>query len=125
MARPVGLTDVRQAIHDQRFRELFPELKQEFATTEGKKCGACFVQLAERILNEYADRLKTYFPGREVVSLAKEAAALAKNHWRVINCTVHDLEKRLRELPPGRKQISLARYQDQITMVINDLEFIV
>jgi hypothetical protein len=48
---------------------------------------------------------------------------MAQNTWTVINCNIDELEKRLKALPPGRKQLELARYEDQVTVVVNELGF--
>lgn len=42
----------------------------------------------------------------------------------VINCHKDELEHRLQKLGPGRKQIAICRYEDQVTAVINELEII-
>jgi hypothetical protein len=40
----------------------------------------------------------------------------------VINCNVNELSEELRKLGPGRKQVDVARFQDQVTVIINHLE---
>lgn len=47
---------------------------------------------------------------------------LAANDWQVINCSITELHERLKSLGPGRKQLDVARYEDQVTVVINHLE---
>ena len=49
---------------------------------------------------------------------------MADNQWSVINCSIDDLEKQLRKLGPGRKQLDIARYEDQVTVVINELDIV-
>jgi hypothetical protein len=114
--------DVRQALHDDRFRSLFPELHHEIEKyVKQPKCGACAVPVVREILNKYPDRVAKYFPGRTVVRPEDEAKTLSENNFTVINCHIDQLEDKLRRLPPGRKQLAITRYEDQVTVVINEL----
>jgi len=114
--------DVRAALNDYRFRDLFPELKHEIDKyMADPKCGACAVPVIKEILNRYPQRVEEYFPGRKVVRPDDEAKKLSENNFTVINCHVNELEERLRKLPPGRKQLAITRYEDQVTVVINEL----
>lgn len=120
--KPVGLMDIKQAMHDGRFRALFPELEHEIGRVVNRpQCGSCSVPVARKILNDYPDRVQTYFAGRPVVRPDDEAKAVGENHWTVFSCHIDELEGRLRKLPPGRKQIAVTRYEDQITCVVNEL----
>lgn len=125
MARPVSLMDVKQALRDSRFRESLPEsLKpdvQKFLSNPG--C-ACNVPIYQRVLKEGAEQLRAYFPSRPIANLEEEVKSLAENHWRVINCKAADLEAQLKKLPPGRKQLAVARYEDEVTVVVNELDVI-
>lgn len=122
--KKLSLLEVKQALWDDRFRDLFPEYKdeiQEFIKNPG--C-ACNVDLYRKMM-EHTDRLKQYFPTREIITPQEEIDALARDNWKVISCHINDLEKNLRKLGKGtRKQIAVARWQDQVTVVINDLDVI-
>jgi len=111
---------------DGRFREsLSPALKEEvtkFLANPG--CPSCSVPLIRRILSECPDQLRQYFAGREIADPTEEIQKLAKNNWSVINCHVDELEDKLKKLAPGRKQIAVARYDDQVTVVVNELDLI-
>jgi len=50
---------------------------------------------------------------------------LTANDWQVINCGIHELHERLKSLGPGRKQLDVARFEDQVTVVVNHLEGII
>jgi hypothetical protein len=114
--------DIRQALHDPRFRDAFPEHVREFEQLDARPgCGTCAVPLARKILNDHPDRVAKFFPGRAVVRPEDEAATLAQNQWTVINCHVSELEDKLKALPPGRKQVAITRHADQVTCVINEL----
>lgn len=120
--RPVSLIDVKQALHDERFCALFPELEHEIDKLRKQPaCGTCSVPLAHKILNDYSDRIGKYFPNRTIIKPKEEAQQLAANYWTVINCKVSELEDELRKLPVGRKQIAITRYEDQVTCVVNEL----
>jgi hypothetical protein len=122
MNRKLGILEVKQAfLSDIRFRELFPELKAEMDEALRNPTCACNRKLYDKFF-EFSDRLRQYFPNRQIESTQEHVDTLAKNNWFVINCTINELESRLKRLPPGRKQIALSRYQDQITAVINELD---
>lgn len=84
-------------------------------------CG-CNVPLYRALLKECGSQLLSYYPGQEILPEEEEIRQLSENHWSVINCHKDELEDKLRKLPKGRKQIAVARYEDQITVVINELD---
>ncbi len=123
--KPVGLMEIRQALQDERFRGLFPEIAHEIdKMLRQPHCGSCSVPLAREILNKWPDRVEKFFPGRKVIRPEDEVKALSENYWTVINCHVNELEERLRKLPTGRKQIAITRSGDQVTCVVNDLAIV-
>jgi hypothetical protein len=71
---------------------------------------------------EFPERLAKYFPNREIEGIKEQVEVLSKNQFTVINCNVNELESRLKKLPPGRKQIAITRFQDQVTAVVNELD---
>ena len=125
MGNKIRLLDVKQAMLDPRFQKSLPESilpdLQKFIKNPGCACNA---PIYRKILKECPDLLRKYFPTKEYEDPKVEVAEMAKNSWRVINCDTRDLEHQLRMLPPGRKQIAVARYEDKITVVINELDFI-
>jgi len=54
-------TDVRMAIYDPRFQELFPELKVDFETHARSTCSSCVIKFVKKLINNYPERLKEYF----------------------------------------------------------------
>ena len=123
--KQISLMEVKQALRDSRFRESLPAAftddVQKFLHNPG--C-ACNLPIYRRILKEATEQLKAYFPGRDVVNEAEEISKLAQNHFSVINCHKDELEDRLRKLGPGRKQIAVSRYEDQVTVIVNELDII-
>jgi hypothetical protein len=120
--RKLGVLEVKQAFFaDKRFRDLFPELQKEIDDALRDPGCSCNRKLYDRFF-EHPDRLARYFPDREIQSLQEQVAGLAKNNWTVINCKCGELEVYLRRLPPGRKQVAVARDGDQCTAVINELD---
>lgn len=123
MSRSVGLMDVKQALRDTRFRESLPPAFQEDMQKYLNNPGcACNVPIYKRIMTEARSQLQAYFPNRNIANLDEEAKKLAQNTWRVINCHKDELEKQLQKLPPGRKQLAITRYEDQVTVVVNELD---
>ena len=125
--KPVGLMDVRQALlADDRFQNLFPEMKAEIDKflKDPRRCGSCVVPLAKEILNHFPDRVEKYFPGRLVIRPEDESKKLAEHNYTIINCHINELEEKLRRLPAGGKRyLSLARFEDQVTVIVDEIAF--
>jgi hypothetical protein len=119
--RRLSRLDVKQAIlTDARFRDLFPELKKEIAEVLNNPSCACNIPIYD-IFFKYKGRLAKYFSSHEIKSPQEEVIDDNKNHWNVINCKVEELEEVLNKLHKvGRVQIAVARYQDELTVVVND-----
>jgi hypothetical protein len=117
--------EVKQALRDRRFRESLPKSftddLQKYMQNPG--C-ACNVPIYKRIMMEAKQQLQAYFPGRSVANLDEEAKKLAENHWSVINCHIDELADRLKKLPAGRKQLAVTRYEDQVTVIVNELDIV-
>jgi hypothetical protein len=113
--------NVKHAIlTDSRFRDLFPELREEIVKVLSNPSCGCNVPIYDQFF-KYKDRLAKYFSGHEIKSPQEEAVEDNQNHWNVINCKVDELEEVLNKLHKvGRVQIAVARYQDELTVVVND-----
>jgi hypothetical protein len=123
--RKLGVLEVKQAfLSDERFRNLFmPELSQEIEEALKNPTCACNRKLYDKFF-DYPEKLAQYFPNREIKSVQESIDTLSKNQFTVINCHVNELELRLKKLPPGRKQIAVTRFQDQVTAIINELDLV-
>lgn len=126
MKKKIDIIDVKQALSDPRFRDSlgvsFQEDISKYLTNPGCRCNH---KIYRRILKEAKKQLLEYFPDRhEVTDETQEISNLAKNYFTVINCNKDELQSELRKLPPGRKQLAIARYEDQVTVVVNELEYI-
>lgn len=126
MGKKVTLQDVKQALLDSRFRESLPkdltEDVQKFLKNPGCSCNH---PIYKKVMAKGAEQLAAYYPTKEKVdpiALEQEEVKLMENEWSVINCSVDELVYRLRKLPSGRKQLDIARWQDQVTVVINELD---
>lgn len=126
MSKKITYHDIKQALLDERFRNtLPPELAtdvQKFLKNPGCACNhPIYIKIAQKAQKE----LIQYFPTKEVETveeMQKKVEKLARNDWQVINCHIDQLGEKLRGLKPGRKQLDIARWQDQVTVVINHLE---
>jgi hypothetical protein len=117
--------EVKLALQDPRFRDSLPiEFQDDVAKFLSNPTCACNVPIYRKVLKNCAKQLIEYFPGNEITNEEVEIQKLSQNHWTVINCHVSELEAKLRALPPGRKQIAPARYGDQVTVVVNELDVI-
>lgn len=66
------------------------------------------------------EQLLEYFPGKEIEETRSNQGLTTQ--WTVINCHIESLEKELRKLPPGFKHLAICRYEDQVTVVVNQLD---
>lgn len=105
------LNEVKQALWNSKFRGLFPEYKKEIDDFLSNPDCSCNNSLIKKILI-HEDRIKQFFPDKE---LPKEK----EEQWKVINCNIADLQKELKKLQRGHKQIAIARYQDEVTVIVH------
>lgn len=119
----ISLTDVKKALKDSRFRLTLPKemSKDVEAFLENPGC-ACHTPLFRKVIKDCKDQLARYYPNMEAPDEEEEMKRLAENRWSVINCGVEELESRLKKLGPGRKQIAVARFEDKVTVVVNELD---
>ena len=73
-------------------------------------------------MKEAKKELQAYFPNRNIADIDEEVKKISQNHWTVINCAATELEEKLKRLPSGRKQIAVSRFEDQVTVVVNELD---
>lgn len=119
----ISLLDVKEALRDPRFRNSLPASFTDELNKYIQNPGcACNTKFYRRILQDASQQLKDYFPSKEAPDLAAEIKKLAENEFHVINCQINELEGLLKKLPPGRKQIEMARWQDQVTVIWSQME---
>lgn len=124
--KKISTLDVKQALLDERFIASLPDSLKEGAEKYVKDPGcACNGEFIVKVLRDASKQLKEYYPSAtEVVNPDEELEKLSKNNWKVFSCHIDELEKKLQSLPRGRKQIDMARWEDQITVIINELDII-
>ena len=123
--KKITILDVKKALKDSRFRLSLPkELEKEVEEFLNNPGCACHVPLYKKIIKDCKDQLQKYYPNTQIPDQDEELKKLAENHWSVINCHIDELEKKLSKLGPGRKQLDVARWEDQVTVVVNDLDII-
>ena len=121
--KKIALLDIKEALQDARFRQKLPaEMTKRVNDFLNNPGCACNISLYKDILKNHKSLLLEFFPGAEIIEETKEN--LAKNRWKVINCTINELESKLKEIAAnGRYQIAVTRWQDQITLVANELGY--
>jgi len=121
----ISLLDIKTALRDKNFRDKLPKHLEEDVRKflQNPNC-TCNFKIYQKIYKEAQKEIKEFFPSKEYKNLDQSLEELAKNNFSVINCSIGELESRLKSLPPGRKQIAIARYEDQITIIVNELEII-
>ena len=116
----ITLLDIKQAMRNSKFRNsLPPEINddiQKYLKNPG--CQTCNAPIYTRIIKECRKQIQEFFPGKEIISPEDEIKEAS--HWQVINCSIIELEGRLKKLNPLHKQIAMARWQDQITVIIHE-----
>ncbi len=126
MKRKVTIHDIKQALLDERFRaSLPPDLTEEVQKFLKNPGCACNHPIYLNVMRKATKQVADYFPTKDEPvpeEMEKEIDKLAKNEWQVINCHVNELAAELRKLGAGRKQLDVARWQDQVTVVVNHLE---
>lgn len=116
---------MKQALKDSRFRDTLPKsLTEDIQKYISNPGCACNTPLYRKVLRECQEQLQVYFPSRTISNVEEEIKKLAENNWSVINCHIDELEEKLRKLPKGRKQLAMTRYEDQVTVIVNELELI-
>jgi hypothetical protein len=60
-----------------------------------------------------------HIPSKSIEDHIKQAKEASLN-WKVINTTTHELIQELNKLPVGRKMLTLTRFQDKVTLLVND-----
>lgn len=113
---------------DERFRLTLPaELNEDIQKFLKNPGCSCNHPIYKKILKNGANQLAQYYPTKmriEPEEIEREIERVSQNEWSVINCHIDELATHLRKLPSGRKQLDIARYQDQVTVVINELDIV-
>lgn len=122
--KKISLLDVKQALQDERFVASLPEPLQKGAEKYIKDPGcACNHEFIIDVLRDASKQLREYYPSAlEIVNPDEELEKLSKNNWKVFSCHVDELEGKLQKLPHGRKQIEMARWESQVTVIVNELD---
>jgi hypothetical protein len=121
----ISIAEVKRAMADSKFRQSLPDiLKPDIQKYEQNPGCACNYTVYRNILRHGRKQLQDYYPGQPIVDPDKELAKLAENNFTVINCHVDNLEDLMKKLPPGRKQIAIARWEDQVTVIVNELDLV-
>ena len=117
--------EVKQALRDRRFRDtLPPDFQEEIQKYLQNPGCSCNVPLYKKVMTGAKAQLQAFYPNKSIADLDEEANKLVENHWGVINCHVDELQEKLKKLPPGRKQIAVSRYEDLVTVIVNELDVI-
>jgi hypothetical protein len=119
----IGLMEIKQALNDGRFRDVLPvELREDLA--KYLHCPSCpsHVEFYRKVLKYASKQLQEYYPGAELHDQDIEDKKLAENSWTVFSCHIDQLETELRKRAAmGRVQIAVARFEEQVTVVMNQL----
>jgi 2-oxoglutarate dehydrogenase complex dehydrogenase (E1) component-like enzyme len=106
-------------MRDKRFRDKLPlDLDDEIQKYLNNPGCQCNTPLYIKVLRECKKQIEEYYPGKEI-SLSEDEIEKS-GYWSVINCNINELEKKLKDLNPLHKQIAIARWQDQATVIIHE-----
>lgn len=122
---PISVLDVKNALKDPKFREKLPKSLDPDVQKylQNPNC-TCNIPIYQRVLQQAEKEIKEYYPEKSYISPEEELEKLSRNNFSVVNCSIGELEDILKKLKPGRKQISMSRYEDQVTVIINELDAI-
>jgi cell fate (sporulation/competence/biofilm development) regulator YlbF (YheA/YmcA/DUF963 family) len=128
-AGPISVLDVKNALKDEKFRNTLPDsLKEPVQKFLSNPNCSCNLKIYQQILAEAKDQITAYYPDKSYVNpdeqVKEQTRRLAQNSFKVINCSIGELEETMKKLPAGRKQVTLARWEDQVTVLINELEIV-
>jgi hypothetical protein len=117
----ITLADIKLALRDDRFKKSLPEsFRDDIKKWERNPGCGCNVPFYKKIIENAKDSLKQYYPDKDISIVDIEI--LSDNKFSVINCSVNELEGFLKKMSPGRKQIAIARYEDQVTVILNEID---
>lgn len=124
-ANQISLADIKQALKDPTFLNSLPSGLQPDIQKylQNPSCG-CNMPFYNKIMQESGEQVRAYFPTKLLVAPQEQIQKIAQNNWTVINCSIGEVEERLKSLPAGRKQIAIARYEEQATVIINELDVV-
>lgn len=118
----VSIQEVKEALRDSKFRLSLPEeLKDDIRKYEQNPNCPCNLEIYRRILKFGSKQLREYYPGKEVVNPDTELPPLQENRWTVVSCHINQLENELKKFQFGRFQIAVARWEDQATIIFNEI----
>jgi hypothetical protein len=126
MADQITVLDVKNALGDENFRKNLPTSLQEDVNKylQNPNC-SCNLKIYQKLMSEAKPQLQAFFPSKNLTDTPAEVKKPVNiNKFAVINCSIGELEERMQKLPPGRKQITISRWEDQVTVLINELEII-
>lgn len=113
-----------------QFRDLFPDMAEKFSEYFKNPSCPCNYGLVQHVVSD-GTALERWF--KRPVMLDDNLRAMSeklmmrhgpggqREFW-VLNTTTDKLQSELDSLPPGPKTFAIARWQDQVTVVIQDLE---
>ena len=111
---------VKQALLDLRFRAKLPaSLSHDVEKFLQNPHCPCNHPIYVKVAKVAGNILMEYYPNKKLETVQEP---VVKNNWSVFNCSIQELEGKLKALGPGRKQVEVARFQDQVTVVVNDLD---
>ena len=112
---------LKKQFYDPAFRALFPDLGEHFSKffqKPGCKCnGYLYIQIIKNL-----DKLTEWFGQDIELDQVLSGMVAGKNEWTVISGTIDEMEDILNALPRGPKTFAVARWENQLTIVIRDLD---
>lgn len=123
MSVKITLQEIKKALKDSRFREKLPSyLQSEVIKFLSNPSCACNAPLYKKIVNECSNLLVEYYPNREVGKELIEEISKEEGSWMVINCHINELENNLRKIKYTKTNIAVARYEDQVTVIVKEIQ---
>lgn len=122
----INKSDIKTALKNTSFTDKLPQdVRPDLESFLSNPECNCHNKFIAKIAKNFKKELLEFFPDKqEIFDEEQEKRELMNNRWRVINCHISELEGHLKMLGGGRKQIEVARFNDQVTVVINELDIL-
>ena len=123
----ISTRTIKKLLWNPKFRNKFPSLQKpikRFLRNPGCGCNRPLlvqIQKMETLIREFYAEEGINIEDADMEDDKKNRET--KNNFTVINCHKDELQPLLKKLPNGPKQIAVARWEDQVTVIVNEVTF--
>lgn len=131
--KEITLEIIKKSLYDSEFRELlinnndsYSKLIDQWINNPNCQCNnELYTKIFENINilrqyygeNIYISNINKF----DNIQINNEDETI--NYWTVFNGSIHEIEDFLNNLGNGIKQIAIARYKDEVTIIVNEPQY--